>query len=558
MAGFASVESGDFDYISWQSASIHSFESGNRQTTNINLQILTLMEGARQNAQTRLEILTALTLFDAGSVSDKRIRESRQLGFRLNQDHADAAKLTDIRKIQAWYRVFMPEGIKETAGKVTGYLRFASLAIGILAFLTGSGAAGYLFYYDGTAPVNVLPVLTLFAFLPLVLLLFSVGFSLIGSRRSGQLPMVFRWIEGPVRSRLRRAAEQTSDGSEEQISGGVAEDGEETQSGLRSNVTEIWLVHSEPVRYFLKQNLQLAGAAYLTGALLWMLFNIITTDLAFSWSSTLEVRGEKLYSITQTISAPWARLVPSAVPDRDTVEATRYYRADRSDIQAASSGRWWPFIFMTILVYGFLPKALAFAWFRWRFSKTTDQAILSSDSGSQIIGYMDDSLIVTEGDEGNNATVYAKPSSGSPADPTGNCGVLFWGLSDTDTAGIQNVLNRRVLYARHFGGMNTTEQDRNILMECARLSLQNNHCDILVLVPFEESPTIRLEKKLHFLLGESRQSRIIIVPVIEESDKKRQADEINWRSRVDQINEAHGRKRVYLDVRNILDINRLT
>ncbi len=508
------------------------------------------MEDTRQNAQSRLEMLTGLSLFDAGSVPEERIREYRHFGFRLDRERPGAEPLSNLHKIGAWYHAFMPGQIKETAATVTGYLRLISLIVGILAFVTGAGAAGYLFYYDGTAPVNVLPVLALFAFLPLLLLLLSAGYAWIGSLSSGHLPLIFRWIEGPVRSRIRKAVGEMSDKTDYSTKSGL--------SDMRGNASEIWLVHSEPVRYFLKQNLQLAGTAYLTGALLWMLFNVITTDLAFSWSSTLEVEGETLYSITRIISTPWARIVPSAVVDSDTVEATRYYRADRGDFQAVSSGRWWAFIFMTILVYGFLPKALGFAWYRWRFISTTDQAILASDSGSRIIGFMEELLVTTKGNDENNSDVRTGILSEKPVKSSDNCVVLFWGLGETDTSGIQNVLNRKVIFARHIGGFNSSGEDSNILMECARLSLQSGNCDILVLIPFEESPTIRLEKKLHLLLVESSQSRVIIMPVIEDSTRNRKANEVNWRTRIDQINEAYGRKRVYLDAHNIIDSNRLT
>ncbi len=507
------------------------------------------MEGTRYNEHSRLEILTGLSLIDTGTIPEDRIREYRQFGFRLGREHSGAGSVSRLQKVGAWYQTFMPGHIKERAKTVTGYLRLISILVGIMAFVTGAGAAGYLFYYDGTAPVNVLPVLTLFAFLPLLLLLLSAGYVWIGSRSSGHLPPIFRWIEGPVRSRIRKAVEDISGKADHSLKSEL--------SGLRSNATEIWLVHSEPVRYFLKQNLQLAGTAYLTGALLWMLFNVITTDLAFSWSSTLEVEGEALYSFTQIISAPWARIVPSAVVDFNMVEATRYYRADRGDFQVASSGRWWPFIFMTILVYGFFPKALAFAWYRWRFIRTSDQAILASDSGSQIIGFMEDLLVTTKGDDDNNSAARAGISPERPVESSVNCVVLFWGLGGTDPSRIQNVLNRKVIFARHIGGLNTSEEDRNILLDSARLSQNSSHCDILVLIPYEESPTIRLEKKLHLLAGNS-QSRIIIMPVIEERSRNCQANEINWRTRVDQINEAFGRKRVSLDTRNIIDSSHLT
>ena len=42
----------------------------------------------------------------------------------------------------------------------------------LAGLVAGNGTAALVFYYDGTQPINVLPVLSVFVLLPLVLLLF--------------------------------------------------------------------------------------------------------------------------------------------------------------------------------------------------------------------------------------------------------------------------------------------------------------------------------------------------------------------------------------------------
>ena len=519
------------------------------------------MSGIRRSIHSRLEILTGLNLFDAGVVPKERIRAYRQFFDQKAMGKTKGGPLSDSEKISIWYDAFMPDDVKLKAGAVAGYLRTVSIAIGIIGFLAGSGAAGYLFYYDGSSPVNVLPVLALFAFFPLVFLIFSAVFSLIESRRSGRLPLFFRWIEAPVRSRLRKmvpgqeeiARDETTNKSADDPASARQVDYRHNNHVLPSITSSAWLIHSEPVRLYLKQNLQLAGTAYLTGALLWMLFHVVTTDLAFSWSSTLEVQGETLYKITQTISAPWSHLLPFAAIDADTVEATRFYRAERGDFRPASSGRWWPFIFMAILVYGFVPKLLAYVWYRWRFLKSADRSLLLSDSGRDILAFLEEPLLRTEGDDRFNAASLSGATPEQPVTATESCVVLIWGLCNIKLTGIQHVLNRRILISRHIGGLNSMELDRQVVMQAAQLSLENNHCDILVLVPYEESPVISLEKRLHVLLGESPQSRIIILPVIEDIVQNKQSYEINWSVRVDELNRYLGKKRIFLDVRNLID-----
>ncbi len=502
----------------------------------------TNMKESRHRKTSALEMLIGLALFDPGRSDSDEIRRYRELGQRL--ERAETGKRTgvggdpDAGKIRAWYQAFMPEDIRKPASRVEALLRLASIIAVVLAFFTGAGAAAYFFRYDGTVPINVLPVLVIFALLPLTFFLFSVGYGLWPRRGSGQIPLLLWWMEWPVRSALQKA-------------------GHDIPENLRRQLSENWLVHSTPAGHYLRKNLQMAGVFYIFGALLWMVFHVVTTDLAFAWSSTLEMRADTLHAITRTISAPWRELVPSAAVDPATVEATRFYRADGSGFQAISSGRWWPFILMSMVVYGLLPRLLAWAIYTWRFHKTAHAAIASSDSGREILGFMEEALVTVSKDDRNRQVDPAGPASGQHVAPTGKCVALAWGLDDVEAAEIRNVLNRQVLAVEKFGGLQSLEDDRRRLSHAARSSMGNGHCDILILVPFWEAPRLHFEKRLDMLARETPKSRIIILPVAGDPSGRSGADEATWRKRVDEMNLRYGSKRVFLDVRNVIDISKL-
>jgi len=500
------------------------------------------MTDSGRNKSTRLEVLIGLSLFDPGQVSREEARAYRQ--FAMRQKNAGGiSRLTgqqpEARKIHEWYDTFMPVGIKKSAIRIVSLLTFATVAAGVFAFAAGAGAAGYFFRYDGTAPINVLPVLVIFALLPVVLILFSVGYALWPRRGSGRIPMIFWWMQYALRPLFRKA-------------------GKEMPEGMHRNISESWLVHSIPAGHFLRRNLQLAGMAYIIGALLWVLFHVATTDLAFAWSSTLELRGETLHTVTRTISAPWRELVPAAVVDAETVEATRFYRDDRGDFPAAASGRWWPFVFMSMMVYGFLPRLAAFLCYHWRFRKTVDTALVTSDSGREVLGFMEESLVSVSSDDRNTAVAAEGSDAEAPGRSPEKCVVLTWGFGDIDTAGIRNVLNREILSTASLSGLHSMAEDRKSISQTARSSFENAHCDILVLVPLWESPRLHFEKKLELLMQEAAKSRVVVIPVADMQDQHGEAGHVTWRKRVDEINLKLGGKRVFYDSRNVIESGLLT
>jgi len=495
------------------------------------------MTDSGRNKSTRLEVLIGLSLFDPGQVSREEARAYRQ--FAMRQKNAGGiSRLTgrqpEAKKLHGWYDTFMPVDIKKSATRIAALLTFATVVAGVLALAAGAGAAGFFFRYDGTAPINVLPVLAIFALLPVVLLLFSVGYALWPRRGSGQIPIFFWWMQYALRPLIRKA-------------------GKEGPEGVCRNISESWLVHSTPAGHYLRRNLQLAGMAYIIGALMWVLFHVATTDLAFAWSSTLELRGETLYTVTRTISAPWRDLVPAAVVDAETVEATRFYRADRSDFPAAASGRWWPFVFMSMMVYGFLPRLPAFLFFHWRFRKTVDTAVVTSDSGREVLGLMEESLVSVSSDDRNRAVVAAASDMEPPVTTSGKCVVLTWGFGEIDTPGIRDVINREILSTAFLSGLHSMAEDRKSIAQTARASFENGHCDILVLVPLWEPPRLHFEKKLELLLQEAVKSRVFVIPVADNQDQNEENGHITWRKRVDEINLKLGGKRVFYDSRNVIE-----
>lgn len=73
---------------------------------------------------------------------------------------------------------------------------------------------------------------------------------------------------------------------------------------------------------------------------------------------------------THVIAAPWVWFWPQAVPDANTIAATRVAAGALPDLGA---GQWWSFLLMTLLVWGLLPRLLLVARCRWRMHRALAQ-----------------------------------------------------------------------------------------------------------------------------------------------------------------------------------------
>jgi hypothetical protein len=100
---------------------------------------------------------------------------------------------------------------------------------------------------------------------------------------------------------------------------------------------------------------------------------VAVTDLAFGWSTTLQLDAARVHGWVAGLASPWSHIWPAAAPDVSLVEASRYFRlqGELGEITAARLGEWWPFVSMSLLVWGLLPRMLMLFWCRWRVERAT-------------------------------------------------------------------------------------------------------------------------------------------------------------------------------------------
>lgn len=191
-----------------------------------------------------------------------------------------------------------------TAGAVTGF-------VAVLGLLSG----------DEQGRVNLLYLLMLFVFLPVLGLLLSLVFLL----RSRALGLAGWLLELPV-----------------------------WPAALRQAV--LALAPARRRKYWLFYQTQLLVVAFALGGMLAFFLLLLASDISFVWRSTLLDAGN-LMPVLDLLAWPW-RFWEAAQPREDLLLESQDFRLAAPEHTAALLGQWWRYALAAQCAYNLLPRAL--------------------------------------------------------------------------------------------------------------------------------------------------------------------------------------------------------
>jgi hypothetical protein len=225
-------------------------------------------------------------------------------------------------------------------------LKQLSLGLGLLGLCCGFLAAYGVLAGDDEGRVNLLLLLLLFAFLPVVGLLLSIFLLLKGGGKG-----LAGWIlEIPLWPRhLTLALSRLG-----------------PTHGL-----ELWMFYQT----------QVFVVSFSVGCLLLYLLLLLGSDITFVWRSTLLEPGDLLPAL-QAIGIPW-RFWPEAQASLALIEQTRDFRLEPQVMSQPVVGLWWKYILATQLVYNLLPRSLMLLVSRQKYRARLQQNSLRQAHDSQ-------------------------------------------------------------------------------------------------------------------------------------------------------------------------------
>jgi hypothetical protein len=200
-------------------------------------------------------------------------------------------------------------------------LKQLSLGLGMLGLCLGFLAAYGVLNGDDDGRVNLLFLLLLFAFLPVVGLLLSIFLMMKGGGKglAGWILDIPLWPRHLILALSRL--------------------------GL-THGRELWLFYQT----------QILAVSFSVGCLLLYLLLLLGSDITFVWRSTLLEPDDLLPALT-AIGIPW-RFWPEAQASLALIEQTRDFRLDSQGMSPPVVGLWWKYILATQLAYNLLPRSL--------------------------------------------------------------------------------------------------------------------------------------------------------------------------------------------------------
>ena len=415
----------------------------------------------------------------------ERMTRDRAIGLRV-------AELNDARRILHWWQCLQasatpPDDRAEQSfgASLVRVRRWLSLAMVVAGVLTGGSICALALAYDGRFPVNLLTFAGLMLGLPTLLLLLTcvsmAWHQLGGAQGAPGNPAL------PRNSWLISVWEHFS---------GAPFYPDEAQANARGGFA-YWQVLLFS---------QLFGCGFFLGAIGTLMVLVATSDLAFGWSTTLQLDAQWVFRALHTMAFPWAAWWPLAVPSLELVEASRFYRLGGGAVTSGPAilGAWWPFVMGSLLIWGLLPRLLMVMLCYWRARQATYRLLIDHREVQAVLDRMATPLLgLGETTEGVPAPAARDIPVGDVAQLSGSTVVVWNQAVDAD-------------YPANWADRGVWLSSRMSAQE-VRLSLHKAAEPIrrcVLLVKAWEPPTLEVLDLVELLLSELDDAgRIVVVPV---------------------------------------------
>jgi len=395
-----------------------------------------------------------------------------------------SSRFSPLAQLHAWVESHRKYLQSPTIGeRLESYLYYVTLVLLAAAFVLGIITGVGLLSYNGHEPVNVIYFLFMAVTLPLFTMLLAL-FSMISANRSKNTLVHISpayWVERLVALFGKNAA---------------------ALDEIRIDPRVLnWLV--------IKRS-QMAALTFSVGLFVALIAVVATHDVAFAWSTTLQIDAQTFEHFLRTLALPWRSWMPSAVPTLELVEQSQYYRLGGSISpqmidHAAALGAWWKFLAMATLCYAVLLRIPFYLMASWGLKKAIAKGMLSLEGAKLLLECMNEPLISTHS-EHQEGTLPTR-SSDYPRSVENITGVYEsiegWSLPKEVLSVICDTLGVEAPICVEVGGNNTLEMDQEIASKASG--------KVLLIVKAWEPPTMDFMDYLQLLASSAE--KIVVVPV---------------------------------------------
>ncbi len=224
------------------------------------------------------------------------------------------------------------------------------------------------------------------------------------------------------------------------------------------------------------------------GLFLALMGTVASQDIAFSWSTTLQITPEAFHRFVSMFALPWKAVLPQAVPSLELIEHSHYFRLggklNSGMIEHAELlGEWWKFLAMITLFYALFLRFVLFVLASIGLKSALKRAILLISGARDLLREMEEPLIQSEASIAEKEFKPEKLVEGvivTSIQKTYNS-TMGWAIDEMSILVQNDRLSLEVDDTYEVGGSHTLEEDQRIVESASG--------DILLYVKSWEPPT---------------------------------------------------------------------
>jgi len=432
--------------------------------------------------------------------------ENRAFGLKYQS-------LAKIDKLRLWsiresYRLASP-----TLGdRFTDYEYRVSLLLGILSLVLGFLSALGLLSYSGDQPVNVIYFVVITVFIPIVTMLLSI----ISMFKASSMTNLFihispsYWIE----KLLSYLPKQT-----------------------QNDISDIDIA-PQVLNWLIIKRAQGMALLFAIGILVGLFMVISTRDIAFGWSSTLDISTSAFYEFLYSMAFAWRDTFDWAVPSMDLIDKSRYLRLGGSlnDTMVANAsilGHWWGFLLFSTLFYAIFLRFLLWLWAKYRYDKAIKDSIMEFSGVKELLLEMNNPIVSTISQKQEEIFIqgsddYARSRIGLSSSYDM---VLGFSMSKDEISLLNDSLSIQTSTIHTVGGNNSIKEDLQIINKSKGY--------ILLYIKAWEAPTMEMIDFIIDLSQYSSVTKVDMAPIglTKNNYKYKQSEFSIWQREMKKINQ---------------------
>ncbi|MEA1954529.1 MAG: DUF2868 domain-containing protein [Campylobacterota bacterium] len=255
---------------------------------------------------------------------------------------------------------------------------------------------------------------------------------------------------------------------------------------------------------------QLLALVFSLGLLLALLGMVVTKDIAFAWSTTLQVSPQEFHSLVYSLAFAWRELFPWAVPSVELIEQSQYFRlGEKLNVQmvdnASKLGEWWKFLAFATLFYALLLRFMVWLLSLWGFRYALLKSFLSLEGSAKLLREMNEPIITTTPKQLNSIPTESHIQTSQSEDVLSSSysKTLGWSLTLEELHLLNDSMGVESTEVFEVGGNNSLEQDTQVASHAKG--------EVLFYVKSWEPPTMDFVDFIEELTEVT--SRVTLVPV---------------------------------------------